>query len=122
MVLKVAQPGHLLVVLVLLQDFLVIVLGQHKSDNVRVCNDGRTAYPLLKLISHGRLANYCICTDEGNSIVATLRRQVRLFVEDVDTAIPLIYQIHAVANVTLVHQRITLHERLTHKLVNQRCD
>ena len=74
MVLKVAQPGHLLVVLVLLQDFLVIVLGQLKSNNVRVGNDGRTPYALLELVRYGRLANYCICTNEGNSIVATLWR------------------------------------------------
>ena len=74
MILKVAQPGHLLVVLVLLQDFLVIVLSQLKSDNVRVGNDGRAAYALLKLICNSRLANYCICMNEGNSIVTTLRR------------------------------------------------
>ena len=54
--------------------------------------------------------------------MTALRRYVCLTVEDIDTALALVDNVHAVTNFTLVHKRITFLELLAYQLVDQSRD
>lgn len=116
---EVFQPDHPLFILVPLQNFLVVTLGQHKCNDICVRHYSRTSCSVIELICDSWLTHDCICSKDSDCPMATILRISRWIVEDIDTAITLVNYVHAVAHIALVHQWIPFFKLLALKFVNE---
>ena len=119
MLREVVEPYHPLLILVPLQNLLVVAFGEHKCNYVCVCHYSRTSYSGVVVIRNSRLTYDCISAKDSDCPMVIFERWIPLFVEHVDTAGTLINDVHAVANIALVHQGLTFFKLFALQLVNQ---
>ena len=100
--------------LILVEDLLVVRLGQSHCHHFSVSNYCRIAPAVIKLVHNSRFTNSCIGSKDGDGLVAGLETVLIVF-EDINSATAAVDDVHAVADFALVHHYRARYKYQYHK-------